>query len=161
MDAVGRVQRVIRPTSFVRDRDATPPSQGVAGHLGRAFDKMQDGTMTITPRVTATPDALVLIERLKARHGPLMFYQSSGCCDGSSPLCLPQGEMALAATDVKLGDIGGVGFHMSAAQFEYWQHAQLMLDAVAGQGDSFSLESSLGLCFVTRSRLFNGDEHVI
>lgn len=117
--------------------------------------------MTITPRVTSTPNALVLIERLQALHGPLMFYQSSGCCDGSSPLCLPQGEMGLSATDVKLGEVGGVGFHMSAAQFEYWQQAQLTLDAVAGHGDSYSLESSLGMCFVTRSRLLASDEQVI
>lgn len=114
--------------------------------------------MTPTPRVTATPEALALIERLQAQHGPLMFYQSSGCCDGSSPMCLVQGEMMLSPSDLLLGEIGGVGYHMSPSQFAYWQHAQLTVDVVMGHGDSFSLESSLGFYFVTRSRLFSDDE---
>lgn len=114
--------------------------------------------MASVVRITATPEALAVIERLKARHGPLMFYQSSGCCDGSSPMCLVEGEMLLSPADLRLGEIGGVGFHMSPSQFAYWQHAQLTVDVVKGRGDSFSLESSLGCCFVTRSRLFTHDE---
>jgi uncharacterized protein (DUF779 family) len=114
--------------------------------------------MSTIPRVIATPEALALIQRLQTAHGPLMFYQSSGCCDGSSPMCLVQGEMQLSPADLKLGEIGGVGFHMSPSQFAYWQHAELTVDAVVGHGDSFSLESSLGYCFVTRSRLFSDDE---
>ncbi|TDP88153.1 hypothetical protein EV672_101297 [Aquabacterium commune] len=114
--------------------------------------------MATVVRVTATPEALAVIERLQAAHGSLMFYQSSGCCDGSSPMCLVEGEMLLSPTDIRLGEIGGVGFHMSPSQFAYWQHAQLTVDVVKGHGDSFSLESSLGLCFVTRSRLFTDEE---
>ena len=117
--------------------------------------------MATVVRVTATPEALALIARLQAEHGALMFYQSSGCCDGSSPMCLVEGEMPLSPTDIRLGEIGGVGFHMSPSQFAYWQHAQLTVDAVKGHGDSFSLESSLGLCFVTRSRLFTEEEVAI
>ena len=117
--------------------------------------------MATVVRVTATPEALALIARLQAEHGSLMFYQSSGCCDGSSPMCLVEGEMQLSPNDIRLGEIGGVGFHMSPSQFAYWQHAQLTVDAVKGHGDSFSLESSLGLCFVTRSRLFTDEEVAI
>lgn len=109
-------------------------------------------------RVIATPEALAVIERLQAEHGTLMFYQSSGCCDGSSPMCLVDGELLLSPLDVCLGEIGGVGFHMSPSQFAYWQHAQLTVDVVKGRGDSFSLESALGLSFLTRSRLFTDDE---
>ncbi|MCH8179198.1 MAG: DUF779 domain-containing protein [Proteobacteria bacterium] len=114
--------------------------------------------MASLARVTATPEALAVIEQLKARHGPLMFYQSSGCCDGSSPMCLVDGELLLSPVDICLGEIGGVGFHMSPSQFAYWQHALLTVDVAKGHGDSFSLESALGLSFVTRSRLFTDDE---
>jgi uncharacterized protein len=114
--------------------------------------------MATAVRVTATPEALAVIERLQAEHGALMFYQSSGCCDGSSPMCLVEGELLLSPADICLGEVGGVGFHMSPSQFAYWQHAQLTVDVVKGHGDSFSLESGLGLSFVTRSRLFTDDE---
>lgn len=114
--------------------------------------------MATAVRVTATPEALAVIERLQAEHGALMFYQSSGCCDGSSPMCLVEGELLLSPVDICLGEVGGVGFHMSPSQFAYWQHAQLTVDVVKGHGDSFSLESGLGLSFVTRSRLFTDDE---
>lgn len=109
-------------------------------------------------RVIATPEALVVIARLQALHGALMFYLSSGCCDGSSPMCLVEVELLLSPADICLGEVGGVGFHMSPSQFAYWQHAQLTVDVVLGHGDSFSLESALGLSFVTRSRLFTDDE---
>ena len=115
-------------------------------------------TTSTVLRVIASPEALLVIERLQDRHGPLMFYQSSGCCDGSSPMCLVEGELLLSPVDICLGEVGGVGFHMSPSQFAYWQRAQLMLDVVLGHGDSFSLESSLGLSFVTRSRLFSDQE---
>ncbi len=114
--------------------------------------------MATVVRVTATPEALAIIARLQAEHGSLMFYQSSGCCDGSSPMCLLEGEMLLSPADLRLGEIGGVGFHMSPSQFAYWQHAQLTVDVIKGHGDSYSLEGSLGLCFVTRSRLFTDEE---
>jgi uncharacterized protein (DUF779 family) len=74
-------------------------------------------------RVTATPAALALIARLQQRHGPrLMFYQSGGCCDNSAPNCYLEGELSPSPSDVLLGQIGGVRFHMSASQYEYWQH---------------------------------------
>lgn len=109
-------------------------------------------------RVTATEAAVQLIEKLRARHGPVMFHQSGGCCDGSSPMCYPQGEFLVGDSDVKLGEIGGAEFYMSESQFEYWQHTQLIIDVVEGRGGMFSLENGEGVRFLTRSRLFNDDE---
>jgi uncharacterized protein (DUF779 family) len=109
-------------------------------------------------RVSATPAALELIGRLAARHGPLMFHQSGGCCDGSSPMCYPRGELLIGAQDVLLGEIGGQPFYMSAAQFEYWRHTHLIIDVVPGRGGMFSLEGPLGVRFLTRSRLFTAEE---
>ncbi|MBK8509067.1 MAG: DUF779 domain-containing protein [Candidatus Competibacteraceae bacterium] len=114
--------------------------------------------MSNVPRVLATDATLELIERLKAKHGPLMFHQSGGCCDGSSPMCYPEGDLLVGDSDVRLGEIGGCSFYMSAAQFEYWQHTQLIIDVVPGRGGMFSLEGPEGLRFLTRSRLFTDDE---
>jgi hypothetical protein len=111
-------------------------------------------------RVIATPAALDLIDALKGRHGPaLMFHQSGGCCDNSSPNCylLPT-DLTVGPYDLKLGEIGGVPFYMGAAQYEYWKHTQLIIDVVSGQGGNFSLEAGSGKAFITRSRLFSDDE---
>ncbi len=109
-------------------------------------------------RVSATDAALDLIARLVALHGPLMFHQSGGCCDGSAPMCYARGELQVGAQDVLLGEIGGQPFYMSAAQFEYWRHTHLIIDVVAGRGGMFSLEGPLGMRFLTRSRLFTDEE---
>jgi uncharacterized protein (DUF779 family) len=112
-------------------------------------------------RVIATEAALQLIEKLKDKYGPLMFHQSGGCCDGSSPMCYPEGEFKVGGSDVLLGDIGGVPFYMSASQFEYWKHTQLIIDVVPGRGGMFSLEGPDGLRFLTRSRLYADEECTI
>ena len=109
-------------------------------------------------RVSATEAALDLIAKLVALHGPLMFHQSGGCCDGSAPMCYARGELQVGAQDVLLGEIGGQPFYMSAAQFEYWQHTHLIIDVVPGRGGMFSLEGPLGVRFLTRSRLFTDEE---
>jgi uncharacterized protein (DUF779 family) len=114
--------------------------------------------MTTVPRVLATDVALELIAKLQAKHGPLMFHQSGGCCDGSSPMCYPDGEFLIGDSDVCLGEIGDCPFYMSAAQFEYWKHTQLIIDVVPGRGGMFSLEGPEGLRFLTRSRLFIDQE---
>ncbi|MGA0609076.1 DUF779 domain-containing protein [Caldimonas sp. KR1-144] len=114
--------------------------------------------MTTVTRVSATPAALELIERLRAQHGELLFHQSGGCCDGSAPMCFARGEFLVGDADVQLGEIGGVPFYMSRSQFEYWQHTHLVIDAIAGNGGMFSLERPTGLRFLTRSRLFTGEE---
>ncbi len=110
------------------------------------------------PRVVVTPAALELIEKLKARHGPLMFHQSGGCCDGSSPMCYPEGDFRIGAQDVLLGEICGCPFYISKSQYEYWKHTQLIIDVVPGRGGMFSLEGPEGLRFHTRSRLFGNEE---
>lgn len=109
-------------------------------------------------RVDATPAALDLIESLRAKHGPVMFHQSGGCCDGSSPMCYPLGEFLVGGSDVKLGEIGGAPFYMSAPQFEYWKHTKLIIDVVPGRGGMFSLENGEGVRFLTRSRIYTEEE---
>lgn len=114
--------------------------------------------MAIVTRVDATPAALDLIESLRAKHGPVMFHQSGGCCDGSSPMCFPLGEFLVGGSDVKLGEIGGAPFYMSASQFEYWKHTKLIIDVVPGRGGMFSLENGEGVRFLTRSRIYTEAE---
>ncbi len=109
-------------------------------------------------RVDSTEAALTLIAKLAAIHGPLMFHQSGGCCDGSAPMCYPRGEFKTGASDVHLGAIGGQPFYISAAQFDYWKHTHLTVDVVPGRGSGFSLETPENLRFLTRSRLFSEDE---
>jgi hypothetical protein len=115
-------------------------------------------TETEVLRVVATPAAVELIGKLVAEHGPVLFHQSGGCCDGSAPMCFPQGEFMVGGSDVKLGAIADVPFYMSESQFEYWQHTQLIIDCVPGNGGMFSLERPTGLRFLTRSRLFDDTE---
>ncbi len=115
--------------------------------------------MTEVPlQVTATPTAVALIERLHAKHGPLLFHQSGGCCDGSAPMCYSKDEFIVGDRDVQLGEIGGAPFYISGPQFEYWKHTQLIIDVVSGRGGMFSLENGEGVRFLTRSRLFTDDE---
>ena len=109
-------------------------------------------------QVIATLSGLQLIEKLRARHGALMFHQSGGCCDGSSPMCFPQGEFIVGDNDVCLGEIGDAPFYISGPQFEYWKHTQLIIDVVDGRGGMFSLENGEGVRFLGRSRLVSDDE---
>lgn len=116
------------------------------------------------PRVTATQATLDLLHMLHDKHGPLMFFQSGGCCDGSAPMCYASGEFAISDTDVYLGEINstpGTPFYMGAEQFAYWKHTQLIIDVVDGNGGMFSLENGSGKRFLTRSRLFTDDECAI
>lgn len=109
-------------------------------------------------RVTATPAALDLIQSLTAQHGPILFHQSGGCCDGSSPMCYPQGHFIIGDRDVLLGEIGGAPVYISASQFAAWRHTQLIIDVVPGRGGMFSLDNGTEQRFLTRSRTFSGDE---
>ncbi len=111
-----------------------------------------------TARVEATDEALELIDRLVEGHGKLLFHQSGGCCDGSSPMCFPLGEFRIGSSDVLLGEVGGAPFYMSGPQFEYWKHTHLTLDVVPGRGAGFSLEAPEGVRFLIRSRLFTDEE---
>ena len=111
-----------------------------------------------TDRVTINPEAAAWVERLRGQHGPLMFHQSGGCCDGSSPMCYPLGDFKVGARDVLLGTVAGCPFYMSGPQFEYWRHTHLTVDVVPGRGSGFSVEAPEGIRFLIRSRLFTEAE---
>lgn len=112
----------------------------------------------VPDQVTRTAAAEELMDRLASKHGPLMFHQSGGCCDGSSPMCYPRGEFLVGDSDVLIGTLGDTPFYMSRNQFEYWKHTQLILDVVPGRGGMFSLEGPEGVRFLTRSRVFTDEE---
>lgn len=114
--------------------------------------------MTAPARVVVTPAALELIEQLRASHGAILFHQSGGCCDGSSPMCYPLEEFPIGDHDICLGEIGGAPFYIGGAQFRYWRHTQLIIDVVEGQGGMFSLDNGTGRRFLTRSRIFSENE---
>jgi uncharacterized protein len=111
-------------------------------------------------RVEATLEASNLLEQLTEKYGPLMFHQSGGCCDGSSPMCYPINEFKVGANDVFLGRVGknNVPFYIGGAQFEYWKHTALVIDVVPGRGSGFSVEAPEGVRFLTVSRVFTDDE---
>lgn len=109
-------------------------------------------------RVEITDQAAKMVALLKEQHGALMFHQSGGCCDGSAPMCYPQGEFRVGAQDVFLGEIADCEFYIGAAQFEYWRHTQLIIDVVPGRGSGFSVEAPEGVRFLTRGRVFTDQE---
>ena len=121
---------------------------------------MLDATGPVA-RVTATARAVALIDQLVSVHGPVLFHQSGGCCDGSSPMCYPRGEFMVGDSDVLLGllpDSSASPFYMWVPQFQYWSHTHLTVDVVAGRGGGFSLEAPEGVRFLIRSRLFTDAE---
>ena len=115
-------------------------------------------------RVTVTEEAAALVRRLTGTHGPVMFHQSGGCCDGSAPMCYPDGDFLTGDSDVRLGDLDvglerSVPFWMSASQFAYWKHTHLTVDVVPGRGAGFSLEAPEGVRFLIRSRVLTDEEY--
>ena len=119
---------------------------------------MASSSQDVVSRVGITPEAITVLRQLKAAHGDLMFHQSGGCCDGSSPMCYPAREFKVGQRDVLLGDVDGVPVYIGALQFEAWRHTQLLIDVVPGRGGGFSLEAPLGVRFLTRSRVFDEAE---
>lgn len=109
-------------------------------------------------RVLVSDKSKEVIDELRNIHGDLMFHQSGGCCDGSSPMCYPADEFKVGDSDIYLGDIHDCKFYISRDQFEYWKHTQLTIDVAKGRGSSFSLEIPMGLRFIIRSRLFTEEE---
>ena len=103
-----------------------------------------------TGRVRATDAAFAAIERLRARHGPLVFVQSGGCCDGSSPVCLAEGEILLGPNDLVIGELAGCPFTIDREQDARWNEPSFLIDVAPGGGDTFSLEGSDGIHFVAR-----------
>ncbi|AZS45323.1 DUF779 domain-containing protein [Microbacterium oleivorans] len=122
-------------------------------------------TDTTYSRVAVSDEAAALLRTLTAQYGPLMFHQSGGCCDGSSPMCFPVGMFLIGPGDVKLGDIDAglddpIEVYMSASQFEYWKYTHLTIDVVPGRGAGFSVEGPTGMRFLIRSRMLTADELV-
>jgi uncharacterized protein (DUF779 family) len=109
-------------------------------------------------RVSATPAAEALILKLAAKFGPIIFFQSGGCCEGSGPLCMPANEFKPSQSDVILGEIAGAVYYMSHSHFQFSENTHTILDAVAGSSGSFSLDCGTGLAFITRGRLFSNEE---
>lgn len=134
---------------------------------GTALEARPEVAGEAVSRVAMTAEALALVQRLRALHGELMFHQSGGCCDGSSPMCYPAGDFRTGAADVLLGvfelpadaeagvPAGELPFWMSSAQFAYWKHTHLTLDVVVGRGSGFSVEAPEGMRFLIRSRLMD------
>lgn len=110
-------------------------------------------------RIEITDKAADIVNQLKAKHGDLIFHQSGGCCDGSSPMIFEKDDMYLDESDILLGELEGVKFYMNQDQFEYWKHTHLTIDITAGRGSSFSLEIPLGLRFIIKSRLLSDEEN--
>ena len=119
---------------------------------------MTTTTDNVEPRVIATDAALAFLAEIRNDHPDILFHQSGGCCDGSSPMCYPVAEYRVGETDVKLGEIGGVPFYISGSQHAVWKHTQLIIDVVPGRGGMFSLDNGRERRFLTRSRLFAGGE---
>lgn len=109
-------------------------------------------------RVLITEEAAAVVEQLRQQHGALIFHQSGGCCDGSSPMCFPTDELYLDSSDVLLGSVAECPFYMSKDQFEYWKHTQITVDITKGRGSNFSLEIPLGLRFIIKSKLYSEAE---
>ena len=109
-------------------------------------------------KVSATPAARAFLAEIIADHGQVLFHQSGGCCDGSSPMCYPQSDFIVGDNDVMLGEIGETPVYISASQYEVWKHTDLIIDVVPGRGGMFSLDNGRERRFLTRSRLFAGGE---
>ena len=109
-------------------------------------------------RVDITPEAAALVRRLVEQHGPLLFHQSGGCCDGSSPMCFPRDEFRVGEREVLLGEVADTPFYMGPEQYAYWAHTHLTVDVVPGRGSGFSVEAPEGVRFLIRSRLFTEEE---
>jgi uncharacterized protein (DUF779 family) len=110
------------------------------------------------PRVIATEAAEQLIDEIRRDHPRILFHQSGGCCDGSSPMCYPATDFKVGASDVCLGEVSGVSVYISRAQFDVWKHTQIILDVVPGRGGMFSLDNGRERRFLTRSRAFTPEE---
>lgn len=140
------------------------PSGGSVRIAARALPP-EGAPADLPPRLVATEPAVELIRELVGRHGPVMFHQSGGCCDGSAPMCYPDGEFRVGQRDVLVGEMAlgdddeaPVRVWISGSQFETWRHTQLVLDAVPGRGSGFSLENPTGKRFLSRARTFTDEE---
>ena len=132
---------------------------GAQTAAGRTETRRNPDAEVAPPRALITAAAAELLNRLQRRHGRVMFHQSGGCCDGSSPMCYPDGEFIVGDRDVLLGVLEGAPVWISGPQFETWKHTQLVIDVVPGRGGGFSLEAPEGMRFLSRGRAFTDDEN--
>ena len=112
----------------------------------------------MTERLSATPSAIGLIQKLTAQYGPILFFQSGGCCEGSVPLCMPANEFKPSPSDVVLGEIEGAVFYMGHNHFQFSENTHTILDALPGSSGSFSLDCGSGMAFITKGRLYSDEE---
>ena len=109
-------------------------------------------------RVSATAEALETIKLIVDQHGPLLFFQSGGCCENTAPQCFPQGEFSVSPNDIHIGDIGGMPYYMAFREYEFWQNTHLIVDVMDGCSGTFALDGPEGKTFLCRSRLFTEEE---
>ena len=109
-------------------------------------------------RLSSTEETEKLVNELVKIHGPVVFHQSGGCCDGSAPMCFPRSEFRVGSRDIFLGSIQAQPFFIAEDQYSYWEHTHLIIDVVPGRGGMFSLEGPTGKRFLTRSRVFTEEE---
>ncbi|MGC2164417.1 MAG: DUF779 domain-containing protein [Gallionella sp.] len=115
-------------------------------------------TITLLARVMATDSALSLLASLREKHGPLLLFQGGGSGDDNALLCCAFGDDRFTNTEIYLGNVNGTPFYLEHTHFEYWKHAQLIIDAVSGTGATDSLESGSGMRFLTRTRFLSDEE---
>ena len=109
-------------------------------------------------RISGTPPAIALIKQLTDKFGPIIFFQSGGCCEGSGPMCMPANEFKKTPSDVKVGEVEGAAFYMGHSHFQFSENTHTILDAIQGSSGSFSLDCGTGWSFITRGRLFTDEE---
>ncbi len=102
-------------------------------------------------KVRATETARALLAEIIADHGPVLFHQSGGCCDGSSPMCYPRDDFIVGDNDILLGMIDDTPVYISESQYDVWKHTDLIIDVVPGRGGMFSLDNGREKRFLTRS----------
>ena len=110
-------------------------------------------------RVEITPKAADIVAQMITQHGELIFHQSGGCCDGSSPMLITKDDFYLDESDVLLNNIASIPFYMNIDQYRYWKHTHITVDIIEGRGSSFSVEIPLGLRFIIHSRLLTEEEN--
>ena len=125
------------------------------------MDESGTGEQGMVARVVATPAALEAIAQLVVERGPVMFFQSGGCCDGSLPMCFADGELVIGSHDVLLGEVGGCPFYIDARQYQVWKHTQLILDVGIGEPEGFSLAAGEDRHFIIRSKVFTAAEQAV
>ncbi len=138
--------------------DTSTDSAGVGFHVGGIDERHRPASPAAAARVAITQAAATLVGRMVQQHGPLLFHQSGGCCDGSSPMCYPRSDFRVGDSEVYLGDVAGTPFYMGPDQYRYWAHTHLTVDIVPGRGSGFSVEAPEGVRFLVRSRLFTNEE---